>query len=381
MSAHRVVIAYKSFPAYRREFYDSLRTALGRDGVVLDFVHGEPEGVEQLKRDTTELPWAISRPNRSVSISGRQLLWQPIGDVLDGADLVIVEQASKLLLNYWLLVKQALRRGPKVALWGHGANLQPSTVSRVAESLKRRYSRLPHWWFAYTEGCKDRVAALGYPPERITVVQNAIDTVALRNAITGIPASDLNAFRRDLGCTAGSTGLFIGSLYEDKRLGFLLRAATVIRRSHPNFVLLIAGDGPQRELAQAAHERHPFVRYLGRVDGPTRHLALRSADVVLMPSAVGLCILDAFAAEAPLVTTVADSHGPEIEYLRPGDNGLIVSDPEDVESYAAGALSILEQPSFASHLRAGCRQDAERFTNEAMVARFHRGVSRALLAT
>src|SRR6266536_4368128 len=58
------------------------------------------------------------------------------------------------------------------------ANLQ--RARRGAEAVKRVASRLPHWWFAYTEGSRARVEALGFSPERITVVQNAVDTAGLR---------------------------------------------------------------------------------------------------------------------------------------------------------------------------------------------------------
>lgn len=374
----RVVIAYKSLPAYRRDFFEGLHDSLRADGIVLDLVHGEAEGADLLKRDTVLIPWAIQRTNRSTKLFGRKLLWQPIRDLVDDADLVIVEQASKLLINYWLLANHTIARGPRVALWGHGANLQTHTASRVSEALKRRYSTLPHWWFAYTDDSKQRVCKLGFPPERITVVQNAIDTRGLQHSIQNISAEDLDSFRERHRCVAGATGLFIGSLYSDKRIGFLLRAAEAIHRHDPRFVLLIAGDGEKRVDVEHAQNSHNFIRYLGRVDGPTRSLALRAADVLLMPGLVGLGILDSFAAEAPLVTTAVDYHSPEIEYLRHGQNGLCTPDPHDLDAYASAVLTVLEKPALARHLRNGCRTGSERFTNEEMVRRFRGGILEAI---
>jgi glycosyltransferase involved in cell wall biosynthesis len=373
-----VLIVYKSLPAYRRDFYSALRTGLAGEGIQMDLAYGDPIGQDRWKSDSIELPWAINRPNRSVTFMGRHLVWQPVWDLAKAADLVIVEQASKLLVNYGLLLRQRLRGRPKVALWGHGANLQIHTASALSEAMKRRYSRLPHWWFAYTEGSRDRVARLGFPMERITVVQNAIDTRALVQAVEEVQAADLDDFRSQHGCSEGSTALFVGGLYQEKRLEFLFDAAVKIRERRPGFVLLVGGDGPMREMVENAADKHQFIRYLGRLDGAQRHLALRAADVVLMPGLVGLAILDAFAAEAPLITTAIDFHSPEIEYLESGVNGLCVQDRGDPEAYAAVVADLLADVDRLSFLRTGCRTSASQLTNEAMVANFQEGILRAL---
>ena len=93
-----------------------------------------------------------------------------------GADLVVVEQANRQLVNYRLLLRSALRHRPRVVFWGHGGNLQASgPLAALGERIKRSLSRRAHWWLAYTEGSADRVAALGFPRDRITVVQNAVE--------------------------------------------------------------------------------------------------------------------------------------------------------------------------------------------------------------
>ena len=374
----RVVIAYKTLPSYRRDFFVALRPALARAGVALDLVHGEAVGAEATKRDAVHIPWAITAPNRVFNVGRRQCVWQPVLDVIGGADLVIVEQASRLLLNYVLLAKQVLGSQTRVALWGHGANLQAEDSDCLAERLKRRYSVVPHWWFAYTDGVRERVQRLGYPLERITVVQNAIDTTSLRASIASISRETLNAFYQEHRCTPGSTGIFLGSLYAEKRLDFLIQAAGVIAERLPSFTLLIAGDGPQRDVVEAAVGTTPYLRYLGRVEGSERAVALRAADVALMPGLVGLGILDSFAAQVPIVTTDVPYHSPEIEYLRSDENGICVKDALDLGTYASAALSVLTDHARRMRLRAGCRAAALRYTNEEMVSRFSRGVIGAL---
>ena len=118
---------------------------------------------------TSSRPWGTARANLVIYGGRHELIWQPCLKEAMNADLVIVEQASRLLVNYALLGLQAARM-TKVAFWGHGANLQRHSANALSESVKRVVSRHPHWWFAYTDGCRDRVAGIGYPADRITVV-------------------------------------------------------------------------------------------------------------------------------------------------------------------------------------------------------------------
>jgi hypothetical protein len=48
-----------------------------------------------------------------------EAVWQPVLSATRKADLVIVDQASRLLVNYVLLARQRFG-GPSIALWGMG---------------------------------------------------------------------------------------------------------------------------------------------------------------------------------------------------------------------------------------------------------------------
>lgn len=367
----RVLIAYKSLPRYRLAFFDGLRDRLAADGVELVLAYGQGTPGYAHRGEDVDVPWGLSRPNRALRLGRRELVWQPcLADSRD-ADLVIVEQASRLLLNYVLLGRQALGRG-RVAFWGHGANLQRHTASPTSEWLKRRISRLPHWWFAYTEGCRRRVEALGYPSERITVVQNAQDTELLAEAVAA-------AEPEESGSVGGPVGLFLGSLSREKRLDFLLDAAERIHRREPGFRLLVAGTGEERARVEAAAAARPWITYLGRVDDLAERAALlSSADALLVPGLVGLVALDGFAAGVPLVTTAVDFHSPEIEYVRDGENGAVAPDPGNADAYADLALQAMAPGRFRERLLDGCRRARQVFTLEAMVERFAGGVRAAL---
>jgi glycosyltransferase involved in cell wall biosynthesis len=372
-----VLVAYKSLPRYRIDFFSALRLRLRREHVELVLAHGEPHGADAYKRDTGELSWAAKRSNRTIRFGHRHVVWQPCLDLARRADLVIVEQASRLLVNYVLLAMQSLRL-TRVAFWGHGANLQHHRASRLGEHLKRIVSRHPHWWFAYTEGTRERVAALGFPSDRITVVQNAVDTTSLRAQIGSVTESEVLAWKERNRIARGPVGLFLGSLYAEKRLPFLFAAADRIRKFVPDFQLVIGGDGLLRREVREQCARRNWATYLGSVYGADKAVALAAADVFLMPGLVGLAVLDSFAAGLPIATTAVDFHSPEIEYVEDGLNGVVTPDPEDVGAYALAVKRVLSEHEFRHSLQIGCRRSAERYTNEAMVERFTEGVLRAL---
>ena len=175
----RVLFACEWMPDYRVGFFTLLNEALGERGIGLDVSYGDAPAEISRRQTSARLAWGIHRPNHVLSVGKRSLIWQPVRDEALRSSLVIVDQASRLSLNYWLLAAQ--RRGrARVALWGHGENLNQATSWWFGEAIKRRASLLPHWWFAYTKGTQDRVEALGYPPERITNTQNAGSTTTLR---------------------------------------------------------------------------------------------------------------------------------------------------------------------------------------------------------
>jgi glycosyltransferase involved in cell wall biosynthesis len=374
---HQVMIAYKSLPAYRVAFYNRLREVLAEAGIELRLVYGQPVAHDAMRRDTVDLDWAECVGNRFIRLGKRSVVWQPIVGRASTSELVIVEQASKLLVNYVLLVLQRLGL-TRVAFWGHGANLQGHTASRVGELVKRIVSRRPYWWFAYTRGSRDRVAALGYPVDRITVVQNAIDTRLLREQRARIRENDIADFRAEHGLGDGPVCAFVGGLYAEKRLSFLLEVAAIIHQRIPGFRLIVVGDGAQRPMLEEASLRFPYVCYLGGLFGSDKVRALATAELMLMPGLVGLVILDSFALELPLVTTSVDYHSPEIEYLEDGINGAVVMYDELPSTYAEKVIDLLSDRAQLESLRAGCRRGAEIYTNEEMVRRFATGIIRAV---
>lgn len=375
----RVAIIYKSLPQYRRQFFELLRERLAERGVEFLLIYGQADPIDASKMDRVDLPWAIRIPNRIFRLGGRSIYWQPCLRHLRGVDLVIVEQASKLLVNYVLLLQHILgiRR---LAFWGHGKNFQGHTRSSAGEFVKRLISQRVGWWFAYNDTSARVVRELGFPQERITDVQNAIDTHELVDEQQRIAPEEVEQRRASLGITSENACIFAGSMYPEKRVEFLLEACTLIRKDVPDFEMIFLGAGPDADLVSAAAESTTWVHYVGPKFGREKVPYFMMSKLFLLPGLVGLAVLDSFALETPLVTTDVDYHSPEIEYLVDGENGVIVRDPENVEEYARSVAALLRDETRRARLEAGCRAARSRYTIEDMAERFAEGVVRALAA-
>ena len=373
----RVVIFYKSIPQYRRRFFELLRERLAADGIGLELIYGQPTVEDAAKGDSIDLPWAVEAGSRSLRLAGRELVWQKGLTRLRPADLVVVEQASKLLLNYVLFA--AHRAGlVHLAFWGHGRSTRLRPLTDPGERAKRYMSRRVWWWWAYNERSAAYVRSLGYPDERITRVQNSIDTLSLVAAATAVDPRELADLRERLGLRGDNVCVFVGGMYEDKRLPFLIAACELIRQELPDFEMIFVGDGPQSGIVAEAADRHGWIRYVGPRFDEERIAYMLLARLALMPGGVGLGVLDSFALRVPLVTTAIPSHGPEIEYLRDGVNGLVVAGASCPSDYAAAVVATLRDPELRERLRRGCEQSSVHYTVEAMVDNFADGVRRAL---
>jgi glycosyltransferase involved in cell wall biosynthesis len=335
-------------------------------------VYGRNE--ERRRDDERDIEWATPLRNRSFHVAGREFFWQSLPSSIRSADLVILMQETRILSNFGVLLRALLTR-QRVAFWGHGINFQDQTGS-FANSLKRIYSTRVHWWFAYTESVAELVAAMGFPRERITVVQNAIDTVGLSRASKSLSDQDIARTQKELGIGNGPVGIYCGGMYAEKRLDFLIEACRRIKSRIPQFEMLFLGSGPDQYLVERFAAEAPWVHYVGPRFEDQRVPYFRLADVFLMPGLVGLAVLDTFALTVPLVTTDFPFHSPEIAYLEDHRNGIICAN--DTDSFTNSVVEVLQSSALRNTLKDGCLESARRYTLQAMVGNFSAGVIQAL---
>jgi glycosyltransferase involved in cell wall biosynthesis len=363
--SRRVVIVQEFLTHYRVDFFAELRERLAAHDVDLDLVVGAPNEERSQRSDAGELPWATRVRTRHLSLPrAGALVWLPALRPCLGADLVVVEQGNRHVLNYLLLAARKVG-GPRVALWGHGRNRQSRRPHGVKERWKRRWLRRPDWWFAYTASVADEVVAAGFPRARMTVVQNSI-----RPAATSAPVERV--------ARVPGRCVFVGSLYDDKRLDVLVAAGDVVARRVANFGLDIVGEGPGRAFVVETARSRPWLDVVGALREGELASRLASAELALMPGLVGLAVIEAFAAGTPVVTMEWEHHSPEFDYLENGVNAVVLPAGTTAAEFGAAVAELLADPARLQRLRDGCRVAAATYTLAAMVDNFAAGVTAAL---
>ena len=370
-----VVVIQRRLTHYRVSFFEELRRVLKLHGVELVLVYGQPDSIEKSKHDEGHIEWAIQVVNRYWKIGNKYLVFQPYPPELKKVDLVVLTQENSIISNHLHLLRRVIF-GTKVAFWGHGANLQSKNPNGLKERFKRWTTTQVDWWFAYTQMSADLVGAAKFSLSRVTVLNNAVDTTDLQHQRQTIAPEETYALQESLGFGAGSVGVFVGSLYADKRLDFLFAAADAIRHEVPLFNLLIVGDGNERDKVKDWCINRPWARWVGSRLGREKAAYISMAQIMLNPGLVGLGILDSFVCEVPMLTTACSLHSPEIAYLENEVNGVMTAD--DLNTYVASCIDLLHHPEKLKVLRIGCRASAKEYTVENMAHRFADGVMEAL---
>jgi glycosyltransferase involved in cell wall biosynthesis len=366
---NRVLIIYKFLPHYRVDFYNGLRQKLSEQGVVLDLIYGKMKNQDSMKKDEVDISWAQFIPYKTVKFLGGELIYQPYRKYLKDYDLVIVESANKLLLNYYLIYARHFNKF-KLAFWGHGRNMQDHENS-WANRFKYLFLDKCDWWFAYTEGVKEFVAEKGFPKEKITAVQNAIDTRFLQQTYREISREETESIKQQLGIQGEQVGLYCSGMYPEKRLDFLIESCLNVKKAVPDFHMIFIGAGVHDFKVKEAAGEHPWIHYVGPKFGTEKVPYFKMAALQLMPGLVGLGVLDSFALQTPIVTTPYEFHSPEIEYLEDGRNGYMADN--HVDAFAQTVIQALLSESYKDMLDY-CQECAGLYTNEAMVNNFAGGI-------
>jgi len=362
----QVVIMQQVIKRFRLPFYLLLHQRLAEQGIALTVYFSPPAVIEAVKGDNctaAELP-AFFYETPCFRLG--KLTWQA-PPFRHPKQLVIVEQANRHLLNYWLLLQRAFGWRSGVAWWGHGFNHQRAAGWR--EKIKTRLLRSADWFFAYTRPVAEYVRQQGFLAKHISVVNNAIDTRTFTQQVMMAKVSQ-PADKK------GVTLLFCGALYAEKRLDLLLAAAKQLAAQGFLHKLIILGDGPERELLP---QYAPWLDYRGVLFEQAKAAAYAEADIVLHPGLVGLAILDAFAAGIPFVTCEQPNHSPEIAYLKPGENGLMVA--AEPMALAAALAMLWQAPALYNTLSSGALAAAQEYSIEGMAAAFAEGIQACLEAT
>jgi glycosyltransferase involved in cell wall biosynthesis len=289
-------------------------------------------------------------------------------------DLVIVEQSNSALVNYPLILYRRLAGSPQFAFWGHGKNLQAKETG-LRRHIKSTLTNQADHWFVYTELSAGILRESGVDESIITTVNNSVGTRAVKKA-SAMDAAAKDRKKSELGLGGAPVAVFCARLSKNKALPFLVDACRAAREKFGDFTLLVIGEGYYGAWLREQAEKESWIRPLGPLYGTEKAEVLAISDIFLLPSMVGLSILDSFAAGLPILSARFGNHSPEVAYLKDNVNGLMAD--ATVDAYSDAIVRVLSDEEMRKGMSAAARQSADIYSVEAMIENFAQGIEQAL---
>jgi glycosyltransferase involved in cell wall biosynthesis len=201
-------------------------------------------------------------------------------------------------------------------------------------------------------------------PGRVRVIHNGIRL----HEILSIAPGTRTQVREELSLNADQTVMaMVGRMHAVKGHRAMLTMLPAIVQRCPTAVLLLVGDGPEREGCEnLAHELRlrKHVHFLGQRSDVPRLLA--AADLVVMPSkseGLGLAAVEALAARRPVV---AFDVGGLREVVMDNETGRLVP-AGDHEAFVDAVVSIIQDPERRGRYGERALVDSRRFSLECHV--------------
>ena len=165
--------------------------------------------------------------------------------------------------------------------------------------------------------------------------------------------------------------VYVGRVTQQKNVPFLIDVLDSVRRTHPNALLVIAGEGSaETPVRQSVAERDLVgnVLFLGYLERSQELLdCYLAADVFVYPSRTethALAVLEAMAAGVPVV---AHALMGSKEVLKEGE-GALIAEP-NVEDFAAKVVELLADPARRTQLATAGQEQARQWSASVTVER------------
>lgn len=252
-------------------------------------------------------------------------------------------------------------------------------LAGARDLLRRRLRSSASALIAYTERGRETLLSEGVPADAVFVTSNTLDTERLMEIAATVGNDATSSLRKSLAIPEEALVVaFVGRLRPIKRVEVAIEAVRLAeRRLETPVVLVVVGDGESRSQLESEAAGAP-VRFLGQTYDD-RELAevFATSSLLVLPGSVGLTCVLGFANGVPCLTTSAEAttQTPEYDYVRSGDNGVIVPSP-DPQAYADLIVSLLTDEERLGRLREGAIVSARGLAMEPMVDAFVAAVRR-----
>lgn len=217
-------------------------------------------------------------------------------------------------------------------------------ISRMIVAWERFLARLSTVVIAISKRQADELTSLGFTKSKVRVIPLGLPLARFKPRT----AEGSARARRTLGITEESTAIgFIARLVPVKNPELMIEALAELGRTHPNVCLVVAGDGPLREmLTRAAAVHEVELKMLGwRADLGDVYTALDAVALSSRNEGLPVALIEAMASGVPVAST---NVGGVADLFAEGEFGeLAEADPRSlakaIESAIASPQSRIEE--------------------------------------
>jgi glycosyltransferase involved in cell wall biosynthesis len=213
---------------------------------------------------------------------------------------------------------------------------------------------------------------LRIPDQRIITVWNGIEKkeAAIDNNI-------VKRFSNNKRVVIGA----LSTLIEQKGLTYLLDVAALLKKSHSNFIFIIAGGGPLLDALESKCRSlglQDIVFFLGWVEDAASRI-LPFFDIFFQPSlweAMSMVLLEAMAAGKPVVATDV---GENRYIIDEGENGFLIA-PKDIHGMAMALEKLILQPDLREKFGQAGKNKIDKYFNASTMAAAYEKVYQKVLS-
>ena len=244
-----------------------------------------------------------------------------------------------------------------VIYWGHGINLlTPNHL--IKNIIYYHLHRLADAIILYTSNEKKYILSKNH--YKVFIANNTLD---LSNMPVRNKKEDLARVRKNYAIKEKKYVLFVGRMTTVKRLDILLN----LFRNTEIALVVVGPNIPQEQLDIINNV--PNYYYLGTIYDDNEIQAIYNAAMFFsIPGNIGLGLNQAFHWGVPVIT-LDGLNTPEINYLKNGENGYIVKNPEEIQEKV---LTALRDENLYASLSVNAKKTAD---TEAHITKMYQGFS------
>jgi glycosyltransferase involved in cell wall biosynthesis len=268
---------------------------------------------------------------------------------------------------FWLLIHWLKLKGVPIVSWTKGANLD------------RPDSKLRHYLFNYAHILSDALILYSDKQTGCIIRGNRRKIFAANNTVNFEDYPEIKEskelIKAEFGIPFEKVVLFTGTMGIDgerKKVDHLIRIFRELDRRDIGLVLVGGGMSDDRK----ARLNPKNTRYLGQVhDSKNLQISklFKAADIFVVPGHVGLGLNQAFYWGLPAITE-SGLQPPEIQYLKPGQNGFMVGE-NDLPGLKEKMLYLLDNDGVRAEFSRHAREDILREASiEGMFTGFRQAV-------